>query len=352
MFLFVLSILVFSLVLNFFNYEIPSSLWWLNIISCVGMFIYYTIRQKMLKYVLQRTAGAILTVFVIATLTFVLLRVLPGGPFDREKALPPEIKANIEAKYHLDKPLVTQYFYYITGLLKGNLGESYKYIGRNVSDIIKDTLPISLQLGLYALIVAFLLGVPCGVLAAGKCYTWVDRVSMMTAISGVSLPSFLTAPILILIFCFYFNWFEPALWEGPAYYILPLVVLGTRPAGVIARLTRSSMLDVMGSDYVRTARAKGLRSSVVLYKHILKNAFLPVLTLAGPLVAGVLTGSFIVEHIFAVPGMAKHLVSSVSNRDYPLVLGVTLVYATALVFANLLVDMLYSYFDPRIRLSS
>ncbi len=300
---------------------------------------------------MKRILGAVATVFVIITITFLLLRTLPGGPFDQEKVLPPEVQANIEARYHLDKPVFYQFASYIKNLLKGDMGESYKYVNRNVSDIIRETLPISIQLGIYSLILAFLLGIPFGVLAAAKQNTLTDKFLMISAISGVSLPSFLIAPLLILFFCFYMGWFEPALWEGPSYYVLPLVVLGTRPASVIARLTRASVLEVIQADYVRTAKAKGLNHLVVLYKHVLKNAFLPVLTYSGPLVAGILTGAFIVEHIFAIPGLAKHLITSVSNRDYPLILGVTLLYSIVLIFSNLIVDLLYSHFDPRIRLS-
>lgn len=339
-----------SLALSFLNYYIPTWLVVINVTGLLVLFIQYTVQQKILFYVFKRISGAILTILVIATLTFILLRALPGGPFDQEKILPPEIKANIEARYHLNQPIGLQYFYYLKNLSVGYLGESYKYVDRGVSDIIRDTLPVSIQLGLYALILAYLLGVPCGLFAATRQNTWMDRLAMIFAISGVSLPSFLAAPVFILFFCFYLGWFEVALWNGPAYYVLPMVVLGLRPASVIARLTRASALDVIQSDYIRTARAKGLHPSRVLYKHILKNAFLPILTFSGPLVAGILTGSFIVEHIFAVPGMAKHFVSSVTNRDYPLVLGATLIYSTALIFSNLLVDMLYSYFDPRIRL--
>ena len=295
--------------------------------------------------------GAGATVFVIITITFLLLRTLPGGPFDQEKVLPPEVQANIEARYHLNEPVFYQFTYYLKNLLRGDMGESYKYVNRNVSDIIRETLPISIQLGIYSLILAFFLGIPFGVLAAARQNTLTDRFLMISAISGVSLPSFLVAPLLILFFCFYMGWFEPALWEGPSYYVLPLLVLGTRPTAIIARLTRASVLEVIQADYVRTAKAKGLNHLVVLYKHVLKNAFLPVLTYSGPLVAGILTGAFIVEHIFAIPGLAKHLVTSVSNRDYPLILGVTLLYSIVLIVSNLIVDLLYSHFDPRIRLS-
>ena len=300
--------LLLTLFLGFFNYDIPVWLWFLNISGILFFFGYYTIKKRILSYVLKRTLGALFTLLIIATITFGLLRTLPGGPFDRDKALPPEIKANIEAKYKMDQPLLYQYGYYLSGLIQGDLGESYKYIGRNISSIIKETLPISIQLGIYALILSYLIGLPFGVLSAARHNTWIDRTLMIGAISGVSLPSFLVAPILILFFCFYLNWFEVALWEGPSYYVLPLLVLGTRPVSFIARLTRASVLEVIRSDYVRTAKAKGLRGETILYKHILKNSFLPVLTFSGPLIAGILTGSFIVEHIFAIPGMAKHLV--------------------------------------------
>ena len=340
-----------TLVLSFLNYEIPPWLWLSDILSLLGLFSYYTVKKKQLAYVLKRVLGAFFTLFIIATVTFILLRTLPGGPFDQEKALPPEIKANIEAKYGINRPLLHQYGYYLSSLVRGDFGESYKYIGRNISAIIGETLPISIQLGVYALILAYLIGVPFGVLSASRHNTLTDRLLMIGAVSGVSLPSFLVAPILILFFCFYLDWFEIALWEGPSYYVLPILVLGTRPISFIARLTRASVLEVIQSDYVRTAKAKGLNHWTVLYKHVLKNSFLPVLTFSGPLIAGILTGSFIVEHIFAIPGMAKHLVNSVTNRDYPLILGVTLIYSIVLVFSNLVVDLLYSHFDPRIRLS-
>lgn len=340
-----------TLFLNFFDYEVPTFLLALDGLLVVGAFAHYTLTQGLLTYVLKRMGEALVVVVVIATLTFLLLRILPGGPFDQEKALPPEVKANIEAKYNLNAPIHVQYMDYMVALLHGDLGESYKYIGRPITDILAETLPNSLQLGLYALLISFLIGIPAGVYAASKHNTLADNITMITAISGVSLPSFLVAPLLILFFSFYLEILPPALWEGPEFYILPIVTLGVRPAAVIARLTRSSVLDVIRSDYIRTARAKGLSEMVILYKHVLKNSLIPVLTFSGPLVAGVLTGSFVIELIFAVPGMAKHLIQSVSNRDYPLILGTTLVFSLALVMANLIVDLLYAYFDPRIKLA-
>lgn len=347
----ILVVLMITMTLNFFGFEVPTLLWLIDGVLLLGSFIHYTLTQNLTVYVFKRVAEAAFVVWVIATLTFLLLRIVPGGPFDQEKALPPEVKANIEAKYMLNAPLYVQYGDYVFKLLKGDLGESYKYIGRPINDIISESLPNSVQLGFYALLLSFLIGIPAGVYAASKHNTWADTLTMMTAISGVALPSFLVAPILILIFCFYWQLLPPALWEGPSYYILPILTLGIRPAAVIARLTRSSVLDVIRSDYIRTARAKGLSEMAILYKHVLKNSLIPVLTFSGPLAAGVLTGSFIIELIFAVPGMAPHLIQSVSNRDYPLILGTTLVFSVILVLANLIVDLLYAYFDPRIKLA-
>ena len=337
--------------ISFFHYNIPLSLWLIFFVSLLICFFIYIARKKLFLYVIGRMLEALFTLFIVATITFVLLRLLPGGPFDQEKTLPPEIKANIEAKYHLDKPLYWQYSYYIKGLFRGYLGESYKYTDRSISDILRDSLPISIQLGIYALILAFALGIPLGVFAAQRANTLSDRLAMVFSISGVSLPSFVIAPIFILLFAFHLGWLEAALWEGTLFYILPAVVLGLRPASVIARLTRSSILDVIGSDYVRTARAKGLDENKIFYKHILKNAFLPVLTFSAPLIAGILTGSFIIEKIFAIPGLGQHFVNSVTNRDYPLILGTLLVYSFLLILSNLIVDLLYTYFDPRIKVS-
>ena len=348
-----LSLMGFFLItgLSFFNYEIPLILWFVFLISLFICFFIYISKTKLFFYVAGRILEALFTLFVVASITFLILRLLPGGPFDQEKTLPPEIKANIEAKYHLDKPLYWQYAHYMKGLLRGYMGESYKYTDRNISAILKDSLPISIQLGVYALILAFALGIPLGVFAGQKANSWYDRGAMIFSISGVSLPSFVIAPLFILFFAFHLGWLESALWEGTLFYILPAVVLALRPASVIARLTRSSILDVIGSDYVRTARAKGLNENTIFYKHILKNSFLPVLTFSAPLIAGILTGSFIIEKIFAIPGLGQHFVYSVTNRDYPLILGTLLVYSSLLILSNMFVDLLYAYFDPRIKIS-
>lgn len=312
-------------------------------------------RSGWFVFLLKRVLEAFTTLFVIASLTFLLLRILPGGPFDSEKALPAEIKANIEARYGLNKPLLEQYGSYLQGLVTGDWGESYKYIGRSVTDIIAETLPVSAELGLYSLILSLLIGIPLGVIAASRHNTMFDTMAMLIAISGVALPSFVVGPILVMIFSFGIPFsflhgtLPPALWDGWQYMILPVITLGIRPAAIYARMTRGTVLESIRQDYVRTARAKGVPERTVLFHHVLRNSLIPVLTITGPLVAGLLSGSFIIEVIFAIPGIGKHLVSSVGNRDYPLVLGLTLLYSALLVVSNLIVDILYSMVDPRIR---
>lgn len=337
------------------DFEIPSMMWWILGLWGAAAAGYAIIRGQMMVYVCKRLIEAFLVTWVIATLTFLLLRFLPGGPFDAEKALPPDIKANIEAKYGLDQPVMTQYWNYLSNSIKGDFGESYKYIGRPVSTMIKETLPVSFQLGFYSLVLAFVVGIPIGVFAASKHNTWVDSTLMICAISGVALPSFMVGPLLVMVFSFgvlglFQGMLPPALWDSPIHYILPVLTLGLRPAAIIARMTRSSMLDVIQADFVRTAKAKGVAKNIILYKHVLKNSLIPVLTISGPLLAGVLSGSFVIEIIFAIPGMGKHLVQSVTNRDYPLILGLTLVYSVMLILANLVVDLLYTVVDPRIKL--
>lgn len=349
----ILTVVLFDLS----DYEIPSVLWYGLIFWGLVAATFAVIRQDLFTYVARRLCEAVVVIWIIATLTFLLLRFIPGGPFDTEKALPPEVKANIEAKYGLGDSIGKQYVDFLTGLVQGDLGESYKYIGRSVSDIIGDSLPVSAQLGFYSLLLAFMIGIPLGVFAASKHNTWMDTSAMFAAISGVALPSFVIGPLLVTVFsfgvplAFLHGTLPPALWESPIYYVLPVLTLGMRPAAIIARLTRSSVLEVIQSDFIRTAKAKGVAHMTVLYKHVLKNSLIPVLTISGPLVAGILSGSFVIEIIFAIPGMGKHLVQSVTNRDYPLILGVTLVYAVLLVVANLIVDILYTVVDPRIKLT-
>lgn len=347
----VLAVFLLTIIASFMGYETSSVVLWLNGFLILGFFIFYTVAEGLTSYVLKRVGQTAFVLWVIASLTFCLLRIIPGGPFDQEKTLAPEVKAAIEAKYNLNAPIYEQYGQYLLAIVQGDLGQSYKYVGRNVSEMIIESFPNSFQLGIFSLILAFAIGIPAGVYAAANHNTWKDSTTMILAISSVSLPSFLVAAIVITIFAFGLDWLPVALWDGPSYYILPVVVLGLRPAAIIARLTRASVLDVIRSDYIRTARAKGLSETVILYKHVLKNSLIPVLTFAGPLAAGILSGAFIIEHIFNIPGMGKHFIQSVTNRDYPLVLGVTLVFSFLLIISNLIVDILYTYFDPRIKLS-
>ena len=340
-----------AVVLSFLDYEIPTALAWGLAVVFFGGAIAFTISRRLSGFVVRRIFEALFTLWVLASGTFLLLRVLPGGPFDSEKALAPEIKANLERKYHLDKPLLGQYTDYMRDLVHGDLGESYKYLNRGITSIIRESLPNSIQLGIYALLIAYLIGIPMGVIAGWRANSGLDFSCMFLAVSGIALPSFLVAPIFILIFAKKLNWFEPALWEGPSYYVLPMVILGIRPASVIARLTRASVLEVIHSDYIRTARAKGLGQMQVLFKHVLRNSLIPVLTLSGPLAAGILTGSFVIEQIFAIPGISKHVILSVSNRDYPLILGTTLLFSVMLVVANLITDLLMAIVDPRVQVS-
>ena len=335
----------------------------------VVFFVFAILRQGLFKFFVRRAVSSLFVLLIIASMTFLMLRIMPGGPFDEEKALPAIVKQNIEKKYGLDKPITVQYWNYISGVMSGNFGYSYKYEGRPVSEIIADSLPVSMTLGFYSLILAFLIGVPIGLFAASQYGKIFDSGAMMFAISGIALPSFLVAPILIYIFSFgwplnilfpsFHQWLmdydillPPALWFTPKHYILPVVTLGIRPAAFIARLTRTSVLDAIQEDYVRTARAKGLGELIVLYRHVLRNSLIPVLSYAGPLTAGILSGSFVVEIIFAIPGIAKHFVQSVFNRDYPLIMALTLVYSLMLIIANFIVDVLYKYFDPRIEVDA
>ena len=304
----------------------------------------------MLRFVLRRVLLGIPVLVTVATITFLIMHWVPGGPFDTEKILPPEIIANIEAKYHLDKPVPIQYLLYMKQLLQGDLGPSYKYLGRDVSDIIRDTLPVSFTLGFCAVVVVLGLGVPAGMISAYWQNSLLDRSVLLVAAMGISVPSFVLGAICVWIFSHYWHWLPPALWEGPRHMILPAFALGAGFAGYVARLTRTSVLGVLSSDYIRTARAKGLTEPVIMFKHVLINSIYPIVSVMGPLTAGLVTGSFVIEFIFSIPGMGRFFITAVTNRDYPLIMGVTLVYAVLIVIANLVVDMIYGWLDPRVTL--
>ncbi|MBI5378886.1 MAG: ABC transporter permease [Nitrospirae bacterium] len=301
------------------------------------------------RFLIRRILLAVPVFWVVVTITFVLMYAVPGGPFDQEKQLPPAIKANVEARYHLDKPLWQQYFLYLKGIATGDLGPSFKYLHRNVNDILRETLPVSAWLGFWALLVAVVGGMTLGILAGAYAGSWVDRLAVGLATLGIALPSFLLGALFIYLFAHLLRWFPPALWEGWQHLVLPAVALGIGPAAFLARLVRSGMLEVSRMDFVRTARAKGASEARVILVHVLRNALISVVTLLGPLAAAFITGSFVIEYLFSIPGMGRYFVTAVVNRDYPLIMGVTLVYTIFLYAANTLVDLLYTWVDPRVK---
>ena len=303
----------------------------------------------MISLLLKRFVHAVIVVWIVATLTFVLLRLAPGGPFDSERKLPPEVIANLEAKYHLDEPILQQYVRYLVGIVRVDLGPSYKYLDRGVTDIIRDTLPTSVLLGGLALVFALLISFPAGLLAAYYRDSAIDRCCMFFATLGISLPNFILGALLIWSVALQLGLLQVGRWSDWSTTVLPTITLGAAPAAYLAALLRSTLIESFNEDFVRTARAKGLRESVVVMKHAFFNSLIPVLTVVGPLTAALLTGSFVVEYVFAIPGMGRFFITAVTDRDYPMIMGVTLVYTVLLVSANLVVDLLYGYVDPRIR---
>lgn len=303
----------------------------------------------MSRYLLRRLSHSLAVLWVVATLTFVLMRVTPGGPFDREQRLPPQVLANIAAKYHLDEPLISQYLRYMTGLIQGDLGPSYKYLDRTVRDIIISTLPVSALLGILALAFAVIVSLPAGLLAAYYHKSWTDRWCLFLATLGISLPNFILGGLLIWIFSLQLGWFQAGRWGTISSIVLPTITLGSSAAAYLTYLLRSTLIDTLGADFIRTARAKGLKEIVIVFKHAMRNSISPLLTVLGPLLAALVTGSFVVEFIFAIPGMGRFFITAVTDRDYPMIMGVTLVYSTLLVSANFIVDLLYSVIDPRVK---
>ncbi len=303
----------------------------------------------MTKYVLKRLVMMIITLFMIALLTFVLMHVVPGGPFTQDRQVPQAVIDALNEKYNLDDPLPTQFFDYISGLLRFDLGPSYKYQGKTVNDFIENGFPYSATLGLVTLIFALLTSIPMGIVAALKNGKWQDMLLMTVATLGVTIPSFVIATTLMYIFSFQLGWFPTFgvdTWQG---YVLPMIALGGYSISFLARLMRSSLLEVMGQDYIRTARAKGISESRVVVKHALRNALIPVITVLGPTIANLLTGSFVIETIFAIPGMGSYFVNSVTQRDYTTIMGMTVFYATFLISMVFIVDLFYCLIDPRIK---
>lgn len=349
----------------------------------------------MARYIVRRLLYMLVVILAVSIITFFLMHAVPGGPFTREKTLPEETIRALNERYHLDDPLAVQYFNYLYAvfiphftttlpsasyqddfLVNGkigsvwirwmNFGPSYRARGRTVNDIFRDNLPISAQLGVQALIVAVAIGMPLGILAALKQNTLFDYLGMGVAIFGVSVPVIVLGPILIWIFGISLGWLPPTGWAAkPPFFLgflpsslnkeffqhslMPAVALGLGSSAVIARLTRATLLQSIREDYIRTARAKGLHEWVVIIRHALKNSMIPVITILGPLFAALVTGTFVTELIFGIPGMGKYFVTSITNRDYPVIMGTILLYAVFLVLANLVVDIVYAYLDPRIR---
>ena len=348
------------------------------------------------RYVARRLIYMVVVLLVVSFITFGLMHAVPGGPFDREKALPPEIMANLNKRYHLDQPLMVQYGQYLKDVMLPkstttppdnikleddhlvnikigpvwirwmNFGPTFSSRSRTVNDIFRQQLPISMQLGLMALAVAITIGVPLGIIAALKQNTIFDYLSMSVAIFGVSVPVIVLGPLLIWIFGVTLKWLPPTGWGAKPPYLLgflpsnlgwnyfkhaimPAVALGLGSSAILARLTRASLLQVIREDYIRTARSKGLKERLVITRHALKNSLIPVVTIIGPMFAALVTGTFVTELTFGIPGMGKYFITSITNRDYPVIMGTILLYAVFLVIANLLVDLVYAYLDPRIR---
>ncbi len=306
----------------------------------------------MTKYVIKRLLGIIPTLLIIITVSFFIVRLAPGGPFDGERNLPEIIKRNIEAKYHFDEPLLMQYGRYMFDVLRGDLGPSYRYNDHDVNFYIFQSLPNSMILGVIAISISVLFGISSGILAAVKQNTWADYLGMAFAIVGISVPLFVIGPVLQYVFAVKLQWVPTSGWftvDGSwITIILPAITLSAANFGTIARLTRSSMLETLRSDYIRTAKAKGMKSSTILFKHALKGTLLPIVSYLGPAFAGVVTGSVVVESVFRIPGLGKFFVQSSFNRDYTLIVGVVIVYSVILIVMNFIVDILYSLLDPRI----
>jgi oligopeptide transport system permease protein len=306
---------------------------------------------NLLSFLARRLLLMIPTLWAIATVAFFMVHQAPGGPFQAEKQIPPDVKEQLYRKYGLDRPLGEQYVRFLSHAVRFDFGPSYKFPSRQVREIILEALPVSAELGGWALLVALLAGIPIGVIAAVHQNSRTDYASMGLALAGVSIPNFVLGPVLVLALGLTLYLLPPALWQGPSSRVLPVLTLSTAYVAYIARLTRAGMLEVLGQDYVRTARAKGLRERAVVLKHALRLGILPVVSYLGPAAARIMMGSIVVESIFAVPGLGRYLVNAAFNRDYTLVLGEVLFYATFLMVLNLLVDLLYTRLDPRVELA-
>ncbi len=303
------------------------------------------------RYVARRLLFVIPTLFAVYTITFALMHATPGGPWDNaDKALPPQVIANLNAKYHLDAPLWKQYLDYLGDALRGNLGPSYAGTSRDVVDIIRDSFPVSITVGVIAMSFGTVAGISLGIIAALRQNSWIDYVAVLLSVGGIATPSYVMATLLVFILALELRLLPSFGWGGvfDARIIIPALALSLHPAARLARYTRSSMLEVLHQDYVRTALAKGLRYSTIIRRHMVKNAMIPVVTIAGIAAANVITGSFFVETIYGVPGIGRFFVNAALGRDYPVLMAMTLLYAMLIILANLIVDLSYVFLDPRV----
>jgi oligopeptide transport system permease protein len=303
----------------------------------------------MFRFIAARLLQTIPVLFVVATMTFFMVRLVPGGPFDAERNVPPEIKRELEAYYGLDKPVFNQYLDYLGRLVRGDLGPSYKYANRSVNEMIAATFPVSLQLGGMALGLALLLGITAGVIAALRPNSVLDYSASGISMLGICLPTFVLGPLFILVFALNLRWVSASGWFDSTDRILPAVTLGIAYAAYIARLTRGGMLEILSQDYIRTARAKGASEARIVFRHALRGGLLPVVSYLGPAAAGILTGSFVIETIFQIPGLGRHFVTSAFNRDFTMVTGIVIFYAVLIVFFNLLVDIVQIWLNPKLK---
>ena len=305
----------------------------------------------MLRYFLTRLAGAVPTLFIIVTISFFLIRAAPGGPFDQEQTLPPEILANLENAYGLDQPILNQYGRYLTALAHGDFGPSFKYKDFSVTELIGQGFPVTFEIGSIAIVLALMLGIPIGTFAALRHNSAADYVSMTLAVVGIAIPTFVVLPFLGLLFGIYLHWLPVAGWEPGSirHLLLPTIALALPPLSVIARLVRASMLELLSSPFIRTAFAKGLPLHTVILRHAMRPALLPVASFLVPAVASIMTGSLVVESIAGLPGIGRYMVQGALNRDYTLVLGMVIIYSTLLIVMGLVVDLLYAWLDPRVR---
>ncbi|MFB5266197.1 ABC transporter permease [Paenibacillus enshidis] len=305
----------------------------------------------MARYLINKFVFMLLSLFILISATFFLMKAIPGNPFMSEKATSPEIQARLMEQYGLDKPVFTQYLIYLGDIATGDFGISMKKLNQDVTEIISQTFMVSLKLGIVAIIVSIILGILLGMLAAMYHRKLIDNVAMVLAVLGIAVPSFVLASLIQYFFGLKLGWFHVMGFNGPLDYVLPVAALSAQPIAFIARLTRSSMLEVLHADYIKTAKAKGLNSFTIMFKHVIRNAILPVVTYVGPMTANIVTGSIVIERIFGIGGIGKVLVESITTRDYTMIMGVTIFYGILLMLARFITDVAYVFIDPRIKLT-